>query len=82
MKTSKRNTRNTRLQVAALVKANGVQELFVCPTHGKNIVNVFENEHVETRHDILGLPKSPCCFFHKTKDIFLMFTNNLIDLDI
>ena len=30
----------------------------------------------------LGLAKSPFNFFHKIKDIFFIFTNNFIDLDI
>ena len=33
-------------------------------------------------YKILGWPKSPFIFFHKIKDAFFIFTNNLIDLDI
>ena len=32
--------------------------------------------------ELLGWPKSPYVFFHKTKDTFFIFTNNFIDLDI
>ena len=31
---------------------------------------------------ILGWPKSPLSFFHKVKDTFFIFTNNVIDLGI
>ena len=31
---------------------------------------------------ILGWPKSPRGFFHKIKDTFFIFNNNIIDLDI
>ena len=31
---------------------------------------------------LLGWPKSPFSFFCKIKDIFFIFTNNFIDLDI
>ena len=31
---------------------------------------------------LLGWPKSLLSFFHKVKDIFFIFTNNFVDLDI
>ena len=31
---------------------------------------------------VLGWPKNPFSFFHKIKDIFFIFTNTFIDLDI
>ena len=31
---------------------------------------------------LLGWPKSPFSFFHRTKDMFFIFTNNFNDLDV
>ena len=31
---------------------------------------------------VLGWPKSPYAFFHKINDMFFIFTDNFIDLDI
>ena len=36
----------------------------------------------EKIQNILGWPKIPYVFFHKIKDMFLIFTNSFIDLDI